>query len=101
MVRKVTGLQVPKSPPHGRINFPVKKASKSERHLIHLIFLGAKLIIARALKQPPVSCTMAKKKILWIMAQEKRVSILQDTVQMFEATWETWPNFIHIFLTPS
>lgn len=43
---------------------------------------------------------MAKKKILWIMAQEKRVSILQDTVQMFEATWETWPNFIHI-LTPS
>lgn len=83
MVHKLTGFPVPKYPHTALLNFPVEKALKSERRLIHFIFLGAKLTIAKAWNQPSVSCAIAKRKILWIMAQERMVSILQDTVQRF------------------
>lgn len=92
MVRKVTEIQVTKSPHIALLNVPIEKASTIKKWLIHFIFLEAKLTFARAWKRPFVSFAMTKKKILWIMAQEKMISILQDT--------EPWADYIHIPLTP-
>lgn len=89
---------MPKSPQVALLNFPIEKTPKGKKRLIHFIFLGAKLTIARAWKGPFVSCAMAKGNISWIMAQEKMVSILEDATRKFEAIWEPWVKYMHILL---
>lgn len=58
------------------LNFPIPSDAKSPQQLILLIFTGAKLTIATAWKQPSVSFTKAKRKISWLMAQEKVSKVL-------------------------
>lgn len=35
-----------------------------------------------------------KKKISWIMAQEKMVRTLQDTTRKFDVPWEPWATYL-------
>lgn len=64
------------------------------------MLLGAKITIAKAWKQPKVSLMAAKRKITWIMLQEKPVSSIMNTGKPFSATWEPWAKHMGISLIP-
>lgn len=100
LILKVTDHQVPRTPAVALLNAPIPKTHKFTRNLIHFILLGAKLTIAKALKQPRVSFLAAKPKISWIMSQEKLTSVLLDTKDQFESTWEPWAHHMGILLRP-
>lgn len=79
LLPKVTGLAVPKTPEIALLKSRPLDCSRSLRTLTHVILLGAKIMISRSWKRPGVSFAAAKRKISWIMVQEKTVSILQST----------------------
>lgn len=103
-IRKITGLPIRKSSQFTLLNFPCPGAPKLVQRLIMFILLGAKLTIAKAWKQLTVSFLLVKGKISWIMVQEKTVSILLNTADKHEATWESWSRYLSLppiaFLTP-
>lgn len=61
---------------------------------------GSEAKIAKAWKQPRVSLMSTKRKISWIMSQEKLTGILLDKTNEFEATWEPWAKYLGIALIP-
>lgn len=89
-----------KSPHIALLNFPVESVTKSMQHLIIFILLGAKLTIAMSCKKPAASVLMAKRKLAWIMAQEKIVSMLFNSTCKFEAIWPPWSTFMNVPLAP-
>lgn len=99
-IRKVSGLPVTKSPQVALLNAPIPRIAKHTQKLITLMLLGAKTTITKAWKQPTVSFQEAKRKISWIMSQEKLVSTMTDTTKSFEATWEPWVRHIGISFIP-
>lgn len=82
------------------LNAPIPRIAKHTQKLIALMLLGAKTTITKAWKQPTVSFQEAKRKISWIMSQEKLVSTMTDTTKSFEATWEPWVRHIGISFIP-
>lgn len=100
IIRKVSGLPVTKSPQVALLNAPIPRTAKHTQKLITFMLLGAKTTIAKAWKQPTVSFQAAKRKISWIMSQEKLVSTMMDTTKSFEATWEPWARHLGIPLSP-
>ena len=98
LIRKVTGVPVAQSPHVALLNFAPAEASKSQKRLIHFMLLGAKLTIAKAWKSSTVSFTLLKRKISWIMTQEKLASSLLNTSQKFEITWEPWAKYTNTSL---
>lgn len=93
---KITGLAIPRSPATALLNHLPSKASKSTRKLIFFIFLGAKITLARSWKRPKVSITAAKRKISWIMFQEKMMSSILDTFSQFREVWDPWATYMGI-----
>ena len=91
LIYKVSGLQISRSPEVALLNIHDPKIPKISRSLIHFILLGAKSTLAKAWKQPKASFMAAKRKISWIMTQEKVSSILLDSRDKFENIWEPWP----------
>lgn len=98
LIQRFSTHQIPKTPAIALLNAYVPKMSKSTRKLIHFMLLGAKLMIAKAWKQPKVSLLATKRKILGIMSQEKLTSILLDKTNEFKATWEPWAKYMGITL---
>lgn len=100
LIQNVTDVQVPRTPDVALLNATIPRAHKPNHKLIHFILLGAKLTIANAWKQPRVSFMAAKRKISWIMSQEKLTSVLLDSKVQFKTTWEPWAHHMGIALTP-
>lgn len=98
LIRRVTGIPVTKSPQIALLNVHAPKTPKYTQKLISFMLLGAKITIAKAWKQTKVSLTAAKRKISWIMSQEKMVSSIMNTHKPFEATWEPWAKHVGISL---
>lgn len=96
IISKVTALTVPRSPLTALLNHQIPGAPKYKHKLIFFILLGAKLTLAKAWKLPKVSVIAAKRKISWIMAQEKMVSSMLDTSVRFEKTWEPWAKYVGV-----
>lgn len=94
IIRKITNIPIPKTPQYALLNFFNPDIPKLAQNLIRFILLGAKITIARVWKQPTVSFMLVKRKISWIMTQEKTVSILLDTVDRNDAVWEPWAKYI-------
>lgn len=80
------------------LNFPVREVPRATQRLIFFIILGAKLTLAKAWKKSSVSTTLAKRKISWIMNQEKMASMILDSSTKFKQIWEPWANYIGITL---
>lgn len=92
-IRKITGFPIQKSPQLALLNFPCPKIPKVVQRLM-FIFLGTKLTIARAWKRSTVSFLLGKRKISWIMSQEKTVSVLLDATSKHDAIWDPWVKYI-------
>lgn len=92
---KVTGIPVPKTPEIALLNGNPVGCAKPLQTLVHFILLGTKITIARAWKQPTVSLAAVKRKISWVMVQEKTVSILQSTTEKHDTVREPWKTYIH------
>ena len=99
LLRKVTGFPVVKSPQIALLGVRIPQAPKITQKLIDFMLLGAKTTLAGAWKQPTVSVSAAKRKISWIMNQEKMISSILNTTNLFEAIWEPWARHIGISLT--
>lgn len=97
LISKVTKCTVPRSPSVALLNVHMPQISKCKQQLIHFILLGAKLTIARDLETAKY---YHNYPISWIMSQEKLASILADTAQKCENTWEPWALFVGVSLTP-
>lgn len=97
LIRKITDLSIPKSPQIALLNGHIPNIPKHSGKLIYFMLTGARIVIARAWKQPSVSLSAAKRKIFWIMSQEKLVSSLSKS---FEVTWEPWARHVGISLIP-
>lgn len=93
IVSKVTGLLVPKSPTTALLNIHIPTITKYSQKRIFLICLGSKLSIAKAWKCPKVSIQAAKRKMSWIMSQEKLASSLLDSSEQFQETWDPWATY--------
>lgn len=89
-IKKITGLPIRKSPQFTLLNFPYPEAPKLVQRLIRFIFFGAKLTIAKTWKQPTVSFLLVKRSMDHGSWSRKTVSILLDTAEKHEATWEPW-----------
>ena len=100
LIRKVTGVPVEKNPQVALLGTRIPQASKQMQKLITFMLLGAKTTLAGAWKQPRVSIMAAKKKISWVMTQEKLVSSILNTSQLFEAIWEPWAKYVGVSLLP-
>ena len=98
LIRQVTNLQVPQTPHVTFLHDFPRTYPRSLSTLLFFMLLGAKLTLAKSWKQPSVSLTAAKRKISWIMAQEKMVAIFQDRLAKFEAVWDPWAQYLHITL---
>lgn len=94
LIREVTDLFVTKTPEIALLNGSPLGCPRHPRTLIHFILLGTKLKIARAWKQPTVSLAAVKRKISWVMVQEKTVSILLSTTDKYDKIWEPWKTYI-------
>lgn len=86
------------SPLVALLNFPVREVPRATQRLIFFIILGAKLTLAKAWKKSSVSTTLAKRKISWIMNQEKMASVVLDSSTKFKQIWEPWANYIGVTL---
>lgn len=64
------------------------------------MLLGARITIARNWKGHTVPLAEMKRKISWIMAQEKMVSKLLDKTHKFKSIWEPWAKYMGIPLIP-
>lgn len=100
LIGKVPSIPVQKSPHIALLNSSVESAHKNMQRLIFFILLGTKLTIAKSWKKPTVSVRLAKRKISWIMVQEKITSVLLNSTEKFEAIWEPWATCMHCPLTP-
>ena len=100
LIRKVTGVPVVKSPHIALLGYDIPRVSKSIQKLIAFMLIGAKTTLAAAWKQPRVSFLVAKGKISWIMTQEKMVSSISNTSDIFEAIWEPWARHVGVSLSP-
>lgn len=100
IIWKVTGCAISQTPAIALLNGFLPHVSKITHKLILFILTGTKLTIAKAWKKSPVSLLSMKRKISWIMEQEKMVSSLLDKTTQFEATWEPWAQFMGISLIP-
>lgn len=100
LIRKVANVPVQKSPHIALLKLPVESPFKSMERLIFFILLGTKLTLGKSWKKPTVSVFLAKRKISWIMAQEKIAGILLDRTKKFETIWEPWATFINVPLHP-
>lgn len=87
VLRKLTGVPIPKSPLIALLNERVAEVSKVNQKLILFVLVGARISVAWAWKQPWISIPLTIKNISCIMAQEKAVSFLQNTSHKFEAVW--------------
>lgn len=96
MIRKVIGYPIPQTPQFVLLNRWAEKTPRHVQTLLFYILLRAKITLTCTCKQPRVSFLAAKRKISWIMMQEKLVSIFQDRVRRFKLVWEPWANFINI-----
>lgn len=67
---KVTGVTVSQDPTIALLNHRVDKTPKHTQTLIFFMFLGTKIMLARAWKKPTVSIPATKAKISWIMSKE-------------------------------
>lgn len=100
MIYKVTTCQIPRSPEVAILNANVPGISKATQTLINFILLGTKISIAKAWKQPRPSFNAVKRKVSWIMAQEKLSSILTNTSLKFQTIWEPWAQYMGTSLIP-
>lgn len=91
---KIMGQSLPKTPELALLNSKTFGCSKSLWKRIYFILLGAKIMIACALKQHSVSFAAAKQKILWIMIQEKTANLILDTSDKFDVVWEPWKKYL-------
>lgn len=87
-MRKVTGCVIPQTPHIALLKNRVEWIPKHTQALLFYMLLGAKMTIAHAWKQPTISVSAAKRKMSWIMTQEKLVGVLQDKRETFEHIWK-------------
>lgn len=76
------------------LNKPVDNIPRHTQTLIYYIFLAAKIAIASAWKSPIVDIALMKRKLGWIMLNEKIVSILNDKQPLFEKIWSPWLTYL-------
>lgn len=96
MIFKVTEIRIPRQAAIALLNSKVPNIPKHTQQLIFFILLGVKMTIAAAWKKQAVSIRKVRNKITWIMTQEKLVSILTNSVSMYERTWEPWAKYLGI-----
>ena len=99
IIRRVTGCNLHQSPAIALLNGFIPQVQKVTRKLILFILTGARITIAAAWKKPSVSIPSMKRKVTWIMEQEKRIGSMMDKLTQFNEIWEPWLKFMGISYT--
>ena len=100
IIRRVTGCNLHQSPTIALLNGMLPLTSKVTRKLILYIMTGARITLAAAWKKTNVSILYMKRKVTWIMEQEKRVCSMLDKSTLFYEIWEPWLEYMGITYTP-
>lgn len=100
MMGSLLNIRIAPDPTIALLNHTILNLPKSSQKLAFFILLGAKITLAKAWKRRTVSFQCCKRKVTWIMSQEKIVAKLLDTVEKFNIIWEPWARYCNISLYP-
>lgn len=87
-------MNIVKNPRVALLNEPVSDISKHTQTLIYFMFLAPKISIATTWKNSVVDLAVMKRKLTWIMFNEKLVSILKDRSSRFDCVWNPWIKYL-------
>lgn len=60
------------------------------------MILPAKIAIVTAWKSHFIDIALLKRKLMWIMLNEKNVSVLQDKQPLFDKIWSPWLAYLQV-----
>lgn len=78
------------------VNKPVENIPRHTQTLIYFIILQAKIAIVPAWKNPTIDIALMKRKLTWIMLNEKILRVLRDKQPLFEKIWSPWSTYLQI-----
>lgn len=96
LIFSVTQVNIKKDANIALLNKPVEDIPKHTQTLIYYMFLSAKIAIASAWKSPAIDIALLKRKLSWIMLNEKIVSVLRDRQAVFDRVWSPWIDYLRI-----
>lgn len=65
-----------------------------KRWLVTLIYLAARIAIARSWKSPTIQFSLVKSKLSWIMVNERLLAGLNDKIAFFDKIWDPWIKYL-------
>ena len=93
-IYSLTQLNMTKSAKQALLGDRVVEASKAQRRLLMFIFISAKITIARNWRAASLPLEQLKRKLSWLMLNERLTALIQDKLEIFHKVWDPWLAYL-------